>query len=103
MQFCFGSRRLDLSNVVYLHSQPTPVARFLRVTEHRRLDQLLEADKLPYKRFVIEAGYLNDQQVLIDALRQRGHEFVLDTNIAELSAPAKFAGHVKQAPWANRD
>ena len=40
-----------MSNVIYLHGQPAPIARFLRVTEHRRLDQLLEADKLPYERF----------------------------------------------------
>lgn len=92
-----------MSNVIYLHGQPTPVTRFLRVTEHRRLDQLLEADKLPYERFVVEAGYLREQRVLIDALRQRGHQLVLDTNIAELSAVAKFAGHVKHAPWANPD
>ena len=39
-----------MSNVVYLHGQPAPIARFLRGTEHRRLDQLLEADKLPYER-----------------------------------------------------
>jgi hypothetical protein len=92
-----------MSNVVYLHSPPTPVARFLRVTEHRRLDQLLEADRLPYARFVVEAGYLNEQRVLLEALRQRGHELVLDTNVAKLSAVAKFAGHAKHAPWANPD
>lgn len=45
-----------MSNVVYLHRQPTPIARFPRVTEHRRLDQLLEADRLPCDRFVVEAG-----------------------------------------------
>jgi hypothetical protein len=92
-----------MSNIVYLHGQPTPIVRFLRVTEHRRLDQLLEADKLPYERFVIEAGYFNEQRVLIDSLRQRRHQLVLDTNIAELSAVAKFTGHAKNAPWANPD
>ena len=90
-----------MSNVVYLHGQPTPIARFLRVTEHRRLDQLLEADKLPYQRFVVEAGYFAEQRVLIDGLRQRGQQLVLDTNIAELSAVAKFTGHAKNAPWAS--
>src|ERR1700710_930340 len=90
-----------MSNVVYLHGEPAPIARFLRVTEHRRLDQLLEADKLPYQRFVVEAGYFTEQHVLIDALRQRGQQLVLDTNIAELSAVAKFTGHAKNAPWAD--
>lgn len=92
-----------MSNVVYLHGQPAPIARFLRVTEHRRLDQLLEADKLPYERFVVEAGYLSEQRVLIGAFRQRGQQLVLDTNIAELSAVAKFTGHAKNAPWARPD
>ncbi len=92
-----------MSNVIYLHARPAPIERFLRVTEHRRLDQLLEADKLPYERFVVEAGYLAEQRVLIDAFRQRGQQLVLDTNIAELSAVAKFTGHAKNAPWARLD
>ena len=91
-----------MSNVVYLR-QPAPIVRFLRVTEPRKLDQLLEAEKLPYERFVVEAGYINEQRFLIDALKHRGHELVLDTNIAELSAVAKFTGHAKHAPWANAD
>lgn len=89
-----------MTNVVYLYGQPTLIARFLRVSEHRRLDQFLAADKLPYDRFVIEAGYFNEQKDLVAGLRQKGHELVLDPNIAELSAAAKFAGHAKHAPWA---
>lgn len=34
-----------MSNAFYLHGQPANAARFLRVTEHRRLEQLLAADK----------------------------------------------------------
>jgi hypothetical protein len=45
-----------MSNVIYIHGLPVNIARFLRVTERRRLEQLLAADKLPYDRFVIEAG-----------------------------------------------
>lgn len=92
-----------MTNVVYLHGQPTPIARFLRVSEHRRLEHLLEADRLPYDRFVIEAGSLKEQLDLVSALKQRGHDLVLDTNVAELSAIAKFAGHARNAPWANPD
>jgi hypothetical protein len=92
-----------MSNVVYLHGQPAPVVRFLRVSEHRRLEHLLAADRLPYDRFVIEAGSLKEQQDLLVALRQRGHDLVLDTNVAELSAIRKFAGHARNAPWANPD
>ena len=76
-----------MSNIIYLHRQPAPVARFLRVSEHRRVEHLLEADRLPYDRFVIEAGWLAEQQDLI----------------AELSAIAKYAGHARNAPWANPD
>lgn len=36
-----------MSNVVYLHGQPQPVA-FLRTNEHRRLEGLLAAGRLPY-------------------------------------------------------
>lgn len=61
-----------MSNIIYLHRQPAPVARFLRVSEHRRVEHLLEADRLPYDRFVIEAGWLAEQQDLIAALRQKG-------------------------------
>jgi len=92
-----------MSNVVYLHGQPAPIARFLRVSEHRRLEHLLAADRLPYDRFVIEAGSLKEQQDLVAALKQKGHELVLDTNVAELSAIAKYSGHARNAPWANPD
>jgi hypothetical protein len=94
---------IDMNNVVYLHGQPTPIARFLRVSEHRRLEHLLESDRLSYDRFVIEAGAFKEQQDLIIALRQKGHELVLDTNVAELSAIAKYAGRARNAPWANPD
>jgi len=90
-----------MSNVVYLHGQPTPVARFLRVSEHRRLEHLVESGRLPYDRFVIEAGLFKEQQDLIVALKEKGRELVLDTNVAELSAIAKYAGHARNAPWAN--
>jgi hypothetical protein len=40
--------RTFMTNVVYLHGQPAPIAKFRRVSEHRRLEQLLEARRLPY-------------------------------------------------------
>ncbi len=92
-----------MSNVVYLHGQPAPVVRFLRVTEHRRLEQLLAAGRLPYDRFVIEAGCFKDQAELIKLLREQGHELILDSNVAELSAVGRFSGHAKHAPWANSE
>jgi hypothetical protein len=57
------------------------------------LERLLAADNLPYERFVVEAGWFTAQIELINTLKQKGQELVLNTNIAELSAIAKFAGH----------
>ena len=92
-----------MSNVVYLHGQPEPIIRFLRVSEHRRLEHLLAADRLPYNRFVIEAGAFQTQIDLVNALRKKKLELVLDTNVAELSAIARFSGQAKHSPWANPD
>jgi hypothetical protein len=92
-----------LSNIVYLHGQPAPIPRFLRVSEHRRLEHLFAAQTLPYDRFVIEAGSLKEQLELFNALKQKGHELILDTNVAELSSIARYNGHAKQAPWSNPD
>jgi hypothetical protein len=54
---------LRMSNVVYLHGQPANVTRFLRVSEHRRLEQLLEAEKLPYERFVVDAARFRSKPI----------------------------------------
>jgi len=40
------------------------------------------------------------QRELLAALREVGAEIVLDTEAAELAAPAKFAGQARHAPWA---
>jgi hypothetical protein len=52
---------------------------------------------------VIEASRFRYQRELISALRESGAEIVLDAEAAELAAPAKFAGHSRQAPWALPD
>jgi hypothetical protein len=97
----FLSLENGMNNIVYLHGQPSSVDRFLRVSEHRKLEHLLESGRLPYDRFVIEAGSFKEQHDLIIALRQKGHELALDTNVAELSASAKYEGRARNAPWAN--
>jgi hypothetical protein len=89
-----------MSNVVYLHP-PSPIMRFLRVSEHRRLEDMLAGDRLPYSRFIIEAGHFVEQADLVVALKSKGAELVLDTNVAELSAIGRHQGKVKNAPWAN--
>lgn len=92
-----------MSNIFYLQGRPQPIPRFLRVSEHRRLEHLLAAGRLPYERFVFEAGGFKEQFELASALRQAGHELVLDTNIAELSAIGRFKGVAKNAPWAKSE
>jgi hypothetical protein len=45
-------------NVVYLHGQPKPIGRFLRIgsTGHRQLETLHESGKLHVDRVVINAS-----------------------------------------------
>lgn len=92
-----------MTNIVYLHGQPQPIAHFLRIgsSGHRRLEELLAAGRLPYSRFVVDAGAFARQADLIQALRAAGNELVLDTNVAELSVVGRYQGAVKAAPWAD--
>ena len=41
------------------------------------------------------------QRDLVDALRQAGHELVLDTNVAELSVIGRYQGAAQGAQWAD--
>jgi hypothetical protein len=52
---------------------------------------------------VIEASRFRHQRELVTALREAGAKIVLDTEAAELAAPAKFSGHSRRAPWALSD
>lgn len=79
-----------MSNVVYLHGEPSPIVRFLQISKHRKLEHLVVTDKLPYDRFVVDAGAFAEQKDVLELLKQKGHELVLDTNVAELSAPGRF-------------
>jgi len=92
-----------MSNVVYLHGQPAPVAQFLRIgnSGYRPLEQFLLAGQLPYRRFVVDAGVFNRQTDLISALQQDGRELVLDTDVAQLSVVGRYQGVAKGAPWAD--
>lgn len=82
----------------------SPLACFVRIGEaHRRLADLHAAGHLPARQVVIEASRFRYQRELINALRENGAEIVLDTEAAELAAPAKFAGRSHRAPWAVAD
>lgn len=96
-----------MTNVVYLHKEPAPLAHFLRVgtASHRLLEQLLLEGRLPLQRMVLDAGSFSQQADLISTLllRHSGNEIVLDTNVAELSTVGRAQGSVRAAPWANPD
>ena len=91
-------------NVVYLYDKPREIAQTTRVgfREHGLCEQLLSANKLASRRFVLEAATAatRPHKRLVRSLRDRKAEIVLDTNCAELSVPGKFSRYVKSAPWA---
>lgn len=90
-------------NVVYLHGQPSSIGHFLRIgaSGHRQLETLFGAGKMLLDRVVVDASAAARQQDLISSLAEAGAELILDTNVAELSAPGRFSGAAKSAPWAN--
>lgn len=91
-------------NVVYLHGKPKEIAQTTRVgfREHGVCEQLLSANKLGSRRFVLEAATQGSRRhkSLVRSLKDRQAEIVLDTNCAELSVPGRFSGSAKSAPWA---
>lgn len=92
-----------MTNVVYLHGAPQPLGQFLRIgtSGYRWLEDTLHAGRLPFTRFVADAGSYLKQADLITALKAAGSEIILDTNVAELSVLGRFQGSAKSAPWAN--
>lgn len=91
-------------NVYYLHGKPREISQTTRVAfrEHVLCEQLLSANKLPSRRFVLDAATegTRRQKSLVRLLKDRQAEIVLDTNCAELSVAGRFAGSVKSAPWS---
>lgn len=93
---------METTNVFYLHGRPAPIGHFLRIGRgHRQLEELAASGKLPNDRVVFEAAAVERQHDLLESLRERGVELVLDTNVAELSAIGRYGGSVRDAPWAN--
>ena len=91
-------------NVVYLHGKPREIAHTTRVgfREHGLCEQLLSANKLTSRRFVLDAATEGTRRhkSLIRSLKDRKAEIVLDTNCAELSVPGRFSGSAISTPWA---
>lgn len=91
-------------NVIYLHGKPIEIAQVTRVgfREHGVCEQLLSANKLSTKRFVVDAATEGTRRhkSLVRSLKDRKAEIVLDTNCAELSVVGRFSGSAKSAPWS---
>jgi hypothetical protein len=80
----------------------TPIAFYARVgAAHRKHSELRAAGHFPARSLVVEASRLRPQGELASEARDAGCDLVLDTEFAELSAKAKFAGHARRAPWAD--
>lgn len=78
------------------------LAHFIRIGEaHKKLADLHASGRLPAKKVVVDASRLRHQKELIAAFRDDGAEIFLDTEVAELAALGKFAGHSGKAPWAS--
>ncbi len=83
---------------------PSPIARYLRVGEaHQQLANLYAGGRLSADRTVIYASRFRHQREFVTALRDAESQIVLDTEAAELAAPARYAGHARYAPWALPD
>ncbi len=77
------------------------IAHFIRIGHAgHKIESLLEQARFPATRVVIEASALKSQRDMLNSLRSRGVEIVLDTNVAELSEIGRYDGFAKTAPWA---
>jgi hypothetical protein len=94
-----------IATVHQLHSKPEPIGSFLRVghTGHRKLEGLIAASRLRFRRFVFDAAHVEEQQDLLATLQRAGCETVLDPNVAETATRGRFHSAVSALPWANPD
>lgn len=82
-----------------------PFAHFVRLGEgsYRRVADLIAAGTLTSKRVVIDASKAAHQRDLIEMLRGRETEIVLDPRTVELSSRQKCGGLASGAPWASAE
>jgi hypothetical protein len=94
-----------VASVHVLHASPSEIGGFLRIghTGHRKLEALLAANRLYFRRFVFDASHIAEQTELVKSLRARGCEIVLDPNSAEMAALGRFNSSVSKLPWGNPD
>jgi hypothetical protein len=94
-----------VASVHVLHASPPEIGGFLRIghTGHRKLEALLAANRLYFRRFVFDAVHIAEQIELVKSLRVGGCEIVLDPNSAEMAALGRFNSSVSKLPWGNPD
>ena len=80
----------------------SPLGLFLRLGGGgvRALGDLIAAGHLLPERVVVDAANLSAQRDLIQDLRLRGVEIVLDPKVAEMGARAVSAEKLRKLPWA---
>lgn len=105
MQYLRKEGIVMIATVHVLHKPPTEVGSFLRVghTGHRKLENLIAASRLRFRRFVFDAAHIEQQRDLLGTLQRAGCEIVLDPNIAETATEGRFSSSVSHLPWGNPD
>jgi hypothetical protein len=60
-----------IASVHVLHASPPEIGGFLRIghTGHRKLEALLAANRLYFRRFVFDAAHIAEQIELVKSLR----------------------------------
>src|ERR1700735_3098899 len=94
-----------VATVHVLHAKPSEIGGFLRVghTGHRKLESLIAASRLRFRRFVFDASHIEGQRDLLSPLRRAGCEIVLDPSAAETATKGRFGSSVSALPWGNPD
>jgi hypothetical protein len=93
------------ASVHVLHPNQQEIGGFLRIghTGHRKLETLLAANRLHFRRFVFDAAHIDEQIELVKSLHARGSEILLDPNSAEMAMLGRFGSSVSKLPWGNPD
>jgi hypothetical protein len=94
-----------VATVHVLHRRSSEIGSFLRVghTGHRKLESLIAASRLRFRRFVFDAAHIEQQHDLLKTLQLAGSEIVLDPNVAEMATAGRFGSSVSHLPWGNPD
>ncbi len=98
------------TNVIELYPR-SPIGQFFRLSGSPRLlleealasGRLMRDGKCILDRVVVDGALVEKQSSLLTALVASGAELTLETNVAELSSIGRYAGAVRQAPWAVAD